>query len=111
MTEVCLQILKRDIHIPEIMDTDVALYPPSLLITTLTDSDFTPTSPKIRVEGLDRECGFNLLIPVSSNGLINGSYIYLILIFCIILVPVQQPLNDAAISSRSKFAPPLCWIM
>ena len=60
MTKLCLQILKRDIDIPQIMEGDLKMlcYPPCLLITT---SDFT-SLPKITVKGLDRECGFNLRI-------------------------------------------------
>ena len=67
-----LQILKEDIHIPEIMGVDVAFYPPSVFITSLADFDFTSTSPKICVKGLNRECGFNLLLPVSRKAKING---------------------------------------
>ena len=41
-------------------------YPPRLLITALANVDFT--SPKIHIEGLDRECGFNLFCTVPWNG-------------------------------------------
>ena len=37
-------------------------YPPRLFITAL---EFT--SPKIHIEGLDRECGFNLFVQVSGK--------------------------------------------
>ena len=67
-----LQILKEDIHIPEIMGADVTFYPPRVFITSLADFDFTSTSPKICVKGLNRECGFNLLLPVSRKAKIDG---------------------------------------
>ena len=72
-----LQILKEDIHIPEIMGADVAYYPPSVFITSLADFDFTSTSPKICVKGLNRECGFNLLLPVSRKAIIDGTCVCL----------------------------------
>ena len=54
------------------MDSDVAIYPPSVFITSLTVSDFISTSPVIYVKGLDRECGFNLLLPVSRKAKTDG---------------------------------------
>ena len=47
-------------------------YPPRLLITARTNMDFT--SPKIHIEGLDRECGFNLFIQVSGKDIIKISW-------------------------------------
>jgi hypothetical protein len=69
MPSIIMQILKRDIHLPESMDAEVSAvsgYPPRLSITAQTRQDFT--SPKIKVKGLDRECGFNLFLsPVQSE--------------------------------------------
>lgn len=61
------QILKRDIHIPEILNIDIGQlveYPPRLSIAVQTTPAFT--SPEIQVDGLDRKCGFNL-IPIQSK--------------------------------------------
>ena len=63
--EFPFQILMKDIHIPETIGTKAISYPPRILIRARATSDFT--SPKIHVEGLDRECGFNLFIPDSSK--------------------------------------------
>ena len=50
-----LQILKKDIHIPETMGVEVVgySYPPRLLIAAQSNLDFT--SPKICVEGTGQE--------------------------------------------------------
>jgi hypothetical protein len=63
-----MQVLKEDIHLPESMNMEVSAvpdYPPRLLITARISQSFI--SPKIYVEGLNRECGFNLLIPFHSE--------------------------------------------
>ena len=52
-----MQILKRDIDIPTEI-SDLIDYPPRLSIGVQTAS--TP-SPKLQVDGLDRECFFNLI--------------------------------------------------
>lgn len=63
-----LQILKRDILMPETFGGDLIDYPPRLYITARTNTELT--LPEIYVNGLDRECGFNLFI---SKGRIKGS--------------------------------------
>jgi hypothetical protein len=68
MTKLHKQILKRDIHLPESRGAEVSAvsgYPPRLSITAQTSWDFT--SPKIQVEGLDRECGFNLFLSLVKS--------------------------------------------
>ncbi len=68
---------------------DVIGYPPRLLITARTNSDFT--SPRIEVDGLDRECGFNLLMPFAGkSGL-------MIMMFTMMLVHPSYSCSAAAI--------------
>ena len=58
-----LQILKRDIDIP-VEIPDLIDYPPRLSIGAQTAST---ASPRVQVDGLDRECVFNLIpIPCES---------------------------------------------
>ena len=60
-----LKILKRDVHIPEMLDVNISElvdYPPRLLIyITQTEdcSSFSP--PEVQVLGLDRECSLKLM--------------------------------------------------
>ena len=57
-----IQILKRDIHLPELINIDVQQltnYPPRLLIYVQQISpEFSP--PEVQVVGLDRKCSFEL---------------------------------------------------
>ena len=75
ITDFILQILKRDIDIPQVMNIDISEivdYPPRLSIAAIqTASHFI--SPKVQVDGLDRECNFNLIpVPCKYN---NNVYI------------------------------------
>ena len=61
-TLICMQILRRDIHLPELMNvdvTDLADYPPKLLIY-MQQVSANCSIPKVQVLGLDRECSFEL---------------------------------------------------
>ena len=69
----CLvQILKRDIHLPELLSikvSDLIDYPPKF-IAHIKPSVKTSNPPKLQVIGLDRECYFELptpskLLPIS----------------------------------------------
>ena len=56
-----MQILKRDIQLPEVLNVEVSElndYPPRLSIT-VRQTDLT-SSPEVQVIGLDRECFFAL---------------------------------------------------
>jgi hypothetical protein len=57
-----MQILKREIHIPELMNIEVSElmdYPPRLFIYGQLQED--AVSAEIEVDGLDVECHFNLI--------------------------------------------------
>ena len=110
-----LQILKKDILIPETIDPDVVGYPPRILITARTNVDFT--SPKIHIEGLDRECGFNLFMEISGKDTIKRSWCAKISFFSLLLASslsdenatksnmdfVQEP-SAAAAESKSSLS-------
>ena len=68
-----LQILKRDVHVPEFMEVDISElvdYPPRLLIyvkPTECSSSSISSPPEVQVLGLDRECSFKLPILSEKN--------------------------------------------
>ena len=70
----CKQILRRDIHLPELKHFDItklADYPPRLLIYVQQVSADC-SIPEVQVLGLDRECSFEL----AHLGTITKMYTY-----------------------------------
>ena len=62
------QILKDDIHLPELLDFEVSDfhdYPPKILIY-VQPTGIASVPPKLEIIGLDRECYFELPAPSKS---------------------------------------------
>lgn len=104
---IILQILKDDIHLPELLNIKVSNfldYPPKFLIY-IKSTTITSGPPKLQVLGLDRECYFEL--PTPSKTCMHLTMLIRLQTVSKSLAKCQPSMNDQSGASTSLTSEPM----